>query len=261
MGKRYSGWETTTMSRVTVICLVEGPSENLFAERLLAPHLSGDYEVDLKAPIVTTSRDRRRGTLYKGGGRTFLHYLNDLRRIVRQYERQPNIWFTTLLDVYGLPDDFPQKDKGSTAHDPRERVDFLENALAERVRQELADSRGFSRRFIPYLMLHELETLLFTDLDQMTLIFPDKHQEIEAIKRDVRSFGCDVESINQTRDGAPSKRIEKQIRCYGRYKAKGSGGMVNVLERIGLVRLRKACPHFNAWITRLEGLGDKGGNT
>jgi hypothetical protein len=247
------------MNRATVICLVEGQSENLFVERLLAPHLSGQHGVDLKVPIVTTRTDHRSGQRHKGGGHTFQHYVTDLKNHFFQYKRQKNAWFTTLVDVYGLPEDFPQKEKGFAITDPRERVKFLEQALTEKMRQEVGDE--FPTHFIPHLMLHELETLLFVNIDRLCLIFPDKQKEIEAIKHDVRSFGDDVELINQTREGAPSKRIAKWLRSYGKYKASGAGGMVGVLERIGLMNLREACPHFGAWLTRLEQLGNKGDDT
>jgi hypothetical protein len=243
------------MSRATVICMVEGQTENLFVERLLAPHLSGRYGVDVTAPIVTTSRDRRCGSVCKGGGRSFQKYVNGLRQLSQQYKRKENTWFTTLLDVYGLPGDFPQKEQGCAIENPCERVKCLESALAEKVKQELACDGMSSSRFIPHLMLHELETLLFAEIDQLAFLFPDKQKEIAAIKSDVRAFGNDVESINKTPEGAPSKRIGKRISFYGKYKAKEANGMVDILERIGLMKLRKACPHFGAWVTRLEQLG------
>jgi hypothetical protein len=244
------------MSRVTVICLVEGQSENLFVTRLLAPYLSGLHQVDLRAPIVTTSRDRRSGTVNKGGGRTLQYYMNDLKRHFEQWRHQPDVWFTTLLDVYGLPKGFPQ-DEPPPDLDPYVKVSRLEHAL----KQEAASQGIPCEHFIPHLMLHELETLLFVDLDQLILLFPNRQREIAAIKQDVRSFGEAVESINQTREGAPSKRIAQRIRHYGRYKARGTSGMVDVLEKIGLTKLRAACPHFDAWLRQLEQLGNKGDPT
>jgi hypothetical protein len=58
-------------------------------------------------------------------------------------------------------------------------------------------------------------------------------------------------------EGAPSKRIAKRIPFYKKYKAGGQGGVVNVLKIITLPNLRKASPHFDAWVEKLEMLGKR----
>ncbi|HJK29570.1 MAG TPA: DUF4276 family protein, partial [Methanocorpusculum sp.] len=55
------------------------------------------------------------------------------------------------------------------------------------------------------------------------------------------------EEINTSPETAPSKRLKK---LYPHY-SKTVEGMA-IAERIGLAKMRKCCPHFNAWITELE---------
>lgn len=61
-----------------------------------------------------------------------------------------------------------------------------------------------------------------------------------------------VELINDTDTGSPSKRIIRHLPAYKDQKAQ-VGPLV--AEDMGLDVLRKHCPHFDDWITKLEGLG------
>ena len=68
--------------------------------------------------------------------------------------------------------------------------------------------------------------------------------------------GCDVrarflspELINGDPETAPSKRIKREIPTY----VKTTSGL-NVTKRIGLPKLRAKCPHFGAWLDKLESL-------
>jgi hypothetical protein len=237
------------MNRVKVICLAEGPSEANLVDRLLAPHL-GMRGVDICAPTVTTSRDRKSGRVHKGGGRTIERYLNDLVKQYRQWRRHPRVWFTTCLDVHGLPSDFPERQKTFDIKDCRQRVKCLEELL-----MQAAVKKGMDQgRFIPHLALHEFETLLFADIDKLcTKLFLNKRREIEELKNSVAAFD-DIEEINHTENGAPSKRIASKIPVYKKYKANEQNGVIDVLEAITLLEIRKKCRHFDAWVTRLEQL-------
>jgi hypothetical protein len=195
--------------RAAVYCLVEGFSEENFVKILLAPHLSG-LNVDIYAIVVTTCRDKRAGRVYKGGGRKIEPYLNDIYSLYKEHGRREKVYFTTMLDVYGLPSDFPGGDEKPAADNPRDRVLFLEKQLADTVCR-----RGIPKeRFLPYLSLHEFETLLFSDLDALGSLFLDNKKEIAQIKQDTAKFSNDIEAINCTPEGAPSKRIAKRIPFY-----------------------------------------------
>jgi hypothetical protein len=59
------------------------------------------------------------------------------------------------------------------------------------------------------------------------------------------------ELINQGATTAPSKRLAKIIPNYNKLKVPLAS---QVLEKIGLAKIREKCPHFNQWITQLENL-------
>ncbi|MFN0077939.1 MAG: DUF4276 family protein [Prosthecobacter sp.] len=232
------------MSRVSVYCLVEGFSEANLVKRLLAPHLSR-HGVDIFAPMVTTRRDRKAGKVHKGGGASFQPYRNDLERLIKQWRGKPEVWITTLMDVYALPSDFPGRADGYTLRDHHAKAAFFEGKI-----HEVANELG-APRFIPHLALHEFETLLLADVAALGTLFLDKGHEIQQLAQDIAAFP-DVEAINHTPQGSPSNRIARRIPGYDRYKANDQSGAINVLEVVGLDALRQRCQHFDAWITRLE---------
>lgn len=236
------------MSRVRVYCLVEGFSEANLVRRLLAPYLSEHHGVDMEAPMVITRRDRKAGRVHKGGGLSFRPYRNDLERLVKQHQSKSNVWITTLMDVYGLPSDFPGRAEGYALQDHRAKAAFLEQRLDE-VAKELN-----ALRFIPHLALHEFETLLLADVSALGTLFLEHDKEILKLAEDIQGFS-DIEAINHTSDGAPSNRIARRIPVYHGYKANDQSGAINVLEVVGLDTLRRRCLHFDSWVTKLEQLG------
>jgi len=233
------------MSRTTIYCLVEGYSEANLVKRILAPHFA-QQGIDIFAPMVKTRRDRKAGQVFKGGGE-FRHYHGDLERLIRQHGNRPNIWFTTMIDVFRLPTDFPGFAEGIKIPDFRTKTAFLEAALG-RVGEELG-----SKQFIPHLQLHEFETLLLVDIEAMGTLFLGYERELSQLAKEIAKFD-NVEEINHTPSGAPSKRIGNYISVYEKYKGSDQSGSINVLEIVGLDSLRAACRHFNEWVTSLEGL-------
>jgi hypothetical protein len=233
------------MNRVTIYCLVEGYSEANLVKRMLAPHLA-QRGIDILAPMVTTRRDRKAGQVFKGGG-AFRHYQGDLERLIRQHGNRPNTWFTTMIDLYGLPGDFPTYQEGLKIKESRKKVEFFERAL-DKIGRELG-----CKKFIPYIQLHEFETLLLVNVKEMGTLFLNDAKKLELLAADVATFD-DVEDINHTPDGAPSKRIASYISVYEKYKRSDQSGAINVLEKVGLDTLRTNCRHFNDWVSALEGL-------
>jgi hypothetical protein len=98
-------------------------------------------------------------------------------------------------------------------------------------------------------MLHELETLLFSDITRWEHRF-DADEAIEALKRDVA--GIEPEAINETPTGAPSRRIMSWLDEY----QKVLHGPLAVVD-IGLERIRAACPHFASWVDWLEQVAEQ----
>jgi hypothetical protein len=98
-------------------------------------------------------------------------------------------------------------------------------------------------RFLPYLALHEFEALLFASPDELPKAMTDmsKQAQFQAI-RESYPTPEDIDNVNW-----PSKRI---VSLFQTYRKALHGPLV--AKRIGLERLRAECPHFDAWISKLE---------
>lgn len=217
--------------------IVEGQTEERFVNTVLSDHLA-DLSIIAVAHCVTTRRERRAPHIkYRGGLTTFRHARDDIRRWVRE-DGGASARFTTMFDLYGLPTDFPRYADAERESDPYARVEILEAALSEAIGD---------RRFIPYIQLHEFETLLFADPKKLDTQFPERVTEIQRLAETVTVLG-DPELVNDGPTTAPSKRITAAIPEYGSRKA--SAGPI-IAAKIGLPVLRSQCPHFSEWLDRL----------
>jgi hypothetical protein len=225
------GKEHHRRSALTVVrlhALVEGQSEEAFIKHILAPHL-GSHQISMDVRMVSTNAAR--GRTGRGGVTTYAKLRRDLSQWLRQ---DATARFTTCFDCYRLPSDFPGM-KQPRPSDPEANVAQLEAALVEDVGSD---------RLIPYLQLHEFEALILSDPSKLLLMYPDRGQEISRLRAEVALFSY-PEQINH--DEPPSKRILKAIPEYSKVAA-----ATQILEEIGLPRLRHRCPHFHQWVTRLE---------
>jgi hypothetical protein len=153
-------------------------------------------------------------------------------------------WFSTMIDLYALPNDFPGYDLCKAFADPGKRVECLEKELARDVTKQLGDV-AVSQRFIPYIQLYEFESLLFSSPAEFLGAFPEENQAIERLLEIRRQCGG-PEDIDDGADSAPSKRILQLLPDY----VKTVSGIL-IAKRIGLAAIRRECPHFNRWIARL----------
>jgi hypothetical protein len=216
--------------------LVEGQSEEKFCKDVLGPHLNA-RGIWLIPIIVATKRDRQTGQKSKGGGR-WTGWARDLRRLTMEHSG-PGVRFTTLFDLYGLPDDFPGADAHSSVSDTVRRAGLLEQAMA--------DSIG-DWRLIPYLQRHEFEALVLACREHLReLLDPSDYPGFEALK--VSLGQMEPEDVNDGAETAPSKRLEANISSY----RKTLHGPL-ALEAAGLATVRAACPRFDAWVKKLEAL-------
>ncbi len=86
------------MTRLLV--LAEGDSEELFVQNILAPHLE-HFGVYARATGVVSKR-LASGRQFTGGNRW-----SNVRLSLQALLADSDAWVTTLLDFYGLPDNFP----------------------------------------------------------------------------------------------------------------------------------------------------------
>ena len=221
---------------VRLYIIVEGQTEETFVNRILKPHFD-PLSVGVSARVVITKQVP--GYTYSGGLNKYTHAKNDINLWLK-YDNKMDVRFTTMFDLYQLPEDFPGY-AAAVHDDPYQRVEALENALA----QDIADSR-----FIPYIQLHEFEALLLSDPQKLETQFDYRADEISRLAAMVSQFPS-PEHINDGVNTAPSKRIHDEIPEYKPMKA--SAGPI-VAEKIGLSTLRSKCRHFGEWLEKLENL-------
>lgn len=213
----------------------EGQTEQDFVKKVLAPSLGVNIVADARS--VLTSKDKRLSREYRGGLKHYLKAKDDILTWMKE-DNHPECRFTTMFDLYGLPQDFPGYDESRRVSDVYERVRILEQAFVD----DIGDPR-----FIPYIQLHEFEALILADPRQLDWEYIDHDESITRLVQMVGNQNSEL--INDGFETAPSRRIIKEIPEYD----KRSAG-VAVAGKIGLSVLRSKCPHFDEWITKLEKL-------
>src|SRR5260370_18972772 len=110
-----------------------------------------------------------------------------------------------------------------------------------------------SPRFTAYLSLHEFEALLFSDPAKIAEALELGARPGTKLARIRNSFPT-PEHIDDDPNTAPSKRL---LDVYPSYVKTVDG--IRILNDIGLETVRQECPHFNDWLTLLEGWPESAG--
>lgn len=241
MGEECCWRETLALIRLHFV--VEGQTEEAFVNAILAPEL-GACNVFADARRIETGR--RHGRLFRGGLVRYEHLAHDLTLWMKQ-DQNADSWFTTVVDLYALPQDFPGHAALSTLSDPFDRVARLEQEFGLDISSRLG-STPISRRLIPYIQVHEFEALLFSDSAAFVEAYPDRPQAMAALAA-IRAQFSTPEDIDDNPLTAPSKRILSLLPDY----QKPVAGML-IAQRIGLARMRSECRHFGEWVGRLIAL-------
>ena len=218
---------------------VEGQTEESFVNRTLSPHLvEGFRYADVRARLLGNARQRLR----RGGIRPWDSVRKD---IVRHLQGDRAALATTMVDYYGLPNTWPGRIE-STQAPFTEKAAIIEKELREDITSALGD--GAPDRFIPFVVMHEYEGLLFSDPPGFAQAVgrPELAVDFQAI----RGRFATPEEINDSPETAPSKRVAELIPDY----QKPLMG-VQAAVAIGLDAIRRECPHFDDWVCRLEEAG------
>jgi hypothetical protein len=218
----------------------EGQTEQTFADTVLKPHLA-KWGVYLHPPVLI-AHVKKKGRVHRGGGCKYLPMKNDILRFLAQ-EKGGDVFFTTMIDLYGIHVEFPGLSEAEKLrHLPDKRVEALEQAFAN----DINDGR-----FVPYIQLHEFEACLFSDPTWFRYSYDHHEKQIAALQA-IANEHATPELIDDGQHSAPSKRIIAEFPDYE--DAKSAVGP-QVAELIGLNVIRGKCPHFAAWLSRLEKLG------
>ncbi len=219
-----------------LLVYVEGESEEFFVNRVLRNYLLV-HRVHIERPILAA----KPGGL-RGGFVSWPAVEADLRTIFAQ-DSDPNLRFTTFLDVYALPTDVPGYTPATAQSRTAAEVDAIESAWATHFGEP---------RFAPYLQRHEFEALVLAYPPALRAIFPDQALALTTLEMSITTFAS-AEEINGGSTTHPSTRLEQAIPIYGPLKA--SNGLF-VIQEAGLDHIRLRCPRFDAWLKRWEAWGD-----
>ncbi|MCT7951618.1 DUF4276 family protein [Ancylothrix sp. C2] len=217
--------------------IAEGQTEEEFVNSVLAQHLA-DFNVLTDVHCVTTKRTKTR--VYRGGLVNYEKTKNDILIWLKE-DKAKEVRLTTMLDLYALPNEFPQFDEAKKISDPYQRVTQLEMAFANDINDY---------RFIPYIQLHEFEALILSNPNLLIERFPEYSINIEQLSEFCNNY-TSPELINDGITTAPSKRIIEFIPSYKGAKVSVAPLMA---QKIGLETIRSKCRHFNEWLISLENL-------
>ncbi|MBR4583595.1 MAG: DUF4276 family protein [Bacteroidales bacterium] len=173
-----------------------------------------------------------------GGVSKYSHIKKDIINIV--YEN--DVIVTTMFDFYRLPSSFPGFNRLNNNMSHYEQVSFLENEMKNDI--EKTQNRNFNN-FIPYIQLHEFETLIFSSINGIESIYEKIEFDYTNLKKIFEIYD-NPEDINNGPNTSPSMRLKKYIPGY----VKNVFG-IEIVKEIGMETILQKCPKFREWINKL----------
>lgn len=219
---------------IEVIAIVEGKTEQVFIESVLAPYLAR------KMIFITATQVTKPGQ--KGGDVRFERVKKDLALHLKQ---RGDTYVTTFVDYYGVKA-WPGLGQVPPNATPAQIAQTVNAAAKEDICAHHAEQRA-EQRFIPFMAMHEFEALLFSDCHVLSVELDVDEKDITAV---LDACG-EPEAINNHPETAPSKRLNGWSR-NGVFAKTTTG--IAIARRIGIDRMREKCPLFNAWIAHFEAI-------
>lgn len=221
---------------------VEGQTEESFVNEILRDCLVSAGYQSVAARIVGNARLRQR----RGGIRPWPSVRKDIINHLRQ---DPGCIATTMVDFYALPQQGDGAWPGRAAASgigAALKASCVEGALAEDLSKEAGPDFN-PNRFVPFVVMHEFEGLLFSDCRAFSegIGRTDLKPHFQKIRDDFKT----PEDINDSPVTCPSRRVQDLVPGY----EKPLFGTLAAME-IGLPRIRIQCPHFDSWLQLLESL-------
>lgn len=217
---------------IEVMAIVEGKTEQIFIEKLLAPYL-GYKNIGIRATQVSKPGE-------KGGDVRFSRVKQDLRLHLKQ---RSDTYVTTFIDYYGTKE-WPGLDMISPQASPAQIAKIINEATKEQVISLFPDQQA-DRRFIPFVAVHEFEALLFSDTRILASQLGVHESTIDAV---IAECGA-PEAINNSPQTAPSKRLDAWS-THGQFLKTTMG--ITIAEEIGIEKIRTKCPIFDNWLSIFE---------
>ena len=217
---------------IEVIAIVEGKTEQVFIERVLQPYLAS------KNIFISATQVSKPGQ--KGGDVKFSRVSQDIGNHLKQRQ---NTYVTVFVDYYGIKE-WPALDELNERHTPQEIAHLLCQATREQV-LALFGAQQPDQRFIPYMAMHEFEALLFSDSQILAQSLGIDEDKVQAVLDE----SGEPEAINNGRETAPSKRLDS---WSPRNKFAKTTQGISIAEKIGISKMRQACPLFDGWLHDIE---------
>ena len=217
------------MKRLVII--VEGDAEESFVNNILSPHFTS---LGLYNSIQCFKIKKSNGGISK---------YSDVKKDIINTLYENDVVVSTMLDFYRLPSSFPGKQDSSTFHAHLRQVEYLEGKLKEDI--ESAQQCTFDN-LIPYIQLHEFEALVFSSINGIDALFEPSEFKRKDILQVIHDYP-NPEDINDQPNTAPSVRLIKLIPGYEKVLYG-----IEILQQHGMPTLLARCPHFRAWVTKLE---------
>jgi hypothetical protein len=218
---------------------VEGQTEEDFVNEVLRDHLvsRGYHSVDARIVGNARLRERRGGIIpWALAKKDISNHLQEDRACIA----------TTIVDYYGLPGTWPGRAESTNRASTKEKARCVQDAMRDDLVGEMGS--GFNpKRFVPFVVMHEFEGLLFSDCAAFSRAIG--RSDLERKFQDIREQFQTPEEIDDSPITAPSKRVQALVPGY----EKPLLGVLAVLE-IGFDRIQEECPHFRAWLNQLETL-------
>ena len=203
------------MAGARLLVVVEGQTEETFVNEVLAPHLLDAAFSSVSARILGNARLRTR----RGGIRPWSGAKTEL---IRHLKGDRSVIVTTMVDYYRLP----ATGKGAWPGAP----DRFEAAMDEEI-QKAMGARFRHHRFVPFVVMHEFEGLLFSDC-QAFARGAGLASAGSALQK-IRDAFPTPEDINGSPQTHPSARVAGVVPGYQKEFHGNLAALEITIERIG----------------------------
>lgn len=209
--------------------LGEGPTEEQFVNEVLRKYFIEKGIFDVRCILMKTSPG------HKGGAISYQRYKHNAENLLK---REDSIIVTSLIDFFRLKSDFPKYEEASKRfpNDKIQRIRFFENAISDNISHP---------RFVPYIQLHEFESLLFSSNEGFEYI-PDIPVDSRVQLKNAVDAHSNPELLKDGATTAPSKRLESLIPGY----QKTFHGPL-IADIVTIDKMLERCERFCNWIETL----------
>lgn len=211
------------MKRLYII--VEGQTEQEFVNTLIAPYLRNCGIVSVTPILIKTSK------IGRGGFVNYLHLKKDAMHLLSS--PKDDFLVSMFVDFFRCPK-LPGNEKYEPLSDHQHKVAEMEKCIAEDINDI---------RFIPYIQIHEFESLLYSSNKGFEEFFSPAEQKMT---QKIIDAYPNPEDINSSPEKAPSKRL---LSIKTDYNKVVDGNLIAI--EVGMDTILAKCPRFRSWINQL----------